>query len=130
MRSAAVLAVALLLSGCKVVLEVTDKTYGKHDPGQGHGGKANEHPTQKPRLLMAELVELFSQPGEVIADPFMGSGTTGVAAINAGRAFVGIERNPAYFDIACRRIAQAHGQQQLFTPTPARSVHQLGLEGA
>lgn len=92
-------------------------TFGKHDPGQGHGGSSNEHPTQKPRLLMAELVELFTNPGELIADAFMGSGTTGVAALMAGRRFIGCEKNPAQFAIACRRIEQAHAQGQLFAPT-------------
>jgi site-specific DNA-methyltransferase (adenine-specific) len=105
-------------------------TYGKHDPGMGHGGGANEHPTQKPRLLMADLVQLFTQHGELIADPFMGSGTTGVAAMQAGRAFVGVERKAAYFEIACRRIEQAHNQGQLWPKAPARTAEQLGLEGA
>lgn len=105
-------------------------TYGKHDPGMGHGGGANEHPTQKPRLLMAELVALFSSHGELIADPFMGSGTTGVAAIQAGRRFVGIERDPRYFDIACRRIEQAYNQRPLFAAIPQPAALQLGLEGS
>lgn len=104
-------------------------TYGKHDPGQGHGGGANEHPTQKPRLLMADLVSLFTNPGESIADPFMGSGTTGVAAIQLGRRFCGIETNPAHFAVACRRIEQAVNQGQLFAPVPA-APQQLGLEAA
>lgn len=99
-------------------------TYGKHDPGMGHGGGANEHPTQKPRLLMAELVSLFTSPGELIADPFMGSGTTGVAAIQSGRAFVGIERDPRYFDIACRRISEAWAQRPLFDTAPQRKPEQ------
>ena len=64
-----------------------------------------------------------------ILDPFMGSGTTGVAAIQMGRSFIGIEREPKYFDIACSRIEQAHAQGQLFEPTQAAPV-QLGLEAA
>lgn len=103
-------------------------TYGKHDPGMGHGGGANEHPTQKPRLLMAELVELFTSPGDCIADPFMGSGTTGVAAIQAGRSFIGIERDQRYFDIACRRIEQAYKNRPLFVAEPRSIPQQLGLE--
>ncbi len=102
-------------------------TYGKHDPGMGHGGGANEHPTQKPRLLMAELVDLFTQEGQSIADPFMGSGTTGVAAVQAGRRFFGVERDPRYFDIACRRIEQAYKQRPLFEAEPAKAPEQLGL---
>jgi site-specific DNA-methyltransferase (adenine-specific) len=65
------------------------------------------HPTQKPEKLVAEWVRLFSNPGERILDPFMGSGTTGVAAAKQGRRFTGVEINPAYFDLACRRIEAA-----------------------
>ena len=65
------------------------------------------HPTTKPRRLMSELVRLFSNEGGTILDPFMGSGTTGVAAMGLGRKFVGIELDPAYFDIACRRLEEA-----------------------
>lgn len=103
-------------------------TFGKHDPGQGHGGGANEHPTQKPRLLMAQLVELFTNPGELIADGFMGSGTTGVAALMAGRRFVGCEKTPAQFSIACRRIEQAYKQRPLFEAEPQRQPEQLGID--
>jgi len=53
---------------------------------------------------------------QTILDPFMGSGTTGVAAIQLGRTFTGIEREPKYFDIACKRIEQAYAQGQLFEP--------------
>ena len=53
---------------------------------------------------------------ETILDPFMGSGTTGVAAIQLGRSFIGIEREPKYFEIACKRIEQAVAQGQLFAP--------------
>jgi site-specific DNA-methyltransferase (adenine-specific) len=53
--------------------------------------------------------------GETILDPFMGSGTTGVAAVQMGRDFIGIEREPKYFDIACRRIEEAQRQGDLFT---------------
>ena len=66
---------------------------------------------------------------ETVLDAFMGSGTTGVAALQLGRSFIGIEREPKYFDIACRRIEQAHAQGQLFEPTQAAPV-QLGLEAA
>jgi site-specific DNA-methyltransferase (adenine-specific) len=63
------------------------------------------HPTTKPTRLMVRLVERM--PGETICDPFMGSGTTGVACQRLGRKFIGIEREPKYFDIACRRIEEA-----------------------
>lgn len=88
-------------------------TFGKHDDGAGHGGKSKEHPTQKPRVLMERLVGLFTKPGQLIADPFMGSGSTGVAAVRTGRRFVGVEIDPDYFDIACRRIEDAQRQQSL-----------------
>ena len=73
------------------------------------------HPTQKPLALMKWCIERASNP-ETILDPFMGSGTTGVAAIQLGRKFIGIEREPKYFDIACKRIEQAHAQGKLFAP--------------
>jgi site-specific DNA-methyltransferase (adenine-specific) len=77
------------------------------------------HPTEKPRALMGELIADFTRPGETILDPFMGSGTTGVASADYGRAFIGIEVDPRYFDVACRRIEQAHRQPRLFAePTP------------
>jgi site-specific DNA-methyltransferase (adenine-specific) len=63
------------------------------------------HPTEKPVSLMLELVELFTNRGDIIIDPFMGSGTTGVAATKLGRRFVGIEIEQKYFDVACRRVA-------------------------
>lgn len=62
------------------------------------------HPTTKPLPLMRELVSLFSDPGELILDPFAGSGSTGVACRQLGRRFIGWELNREYFDIACRRL--------------------------
>jgi DNA modification methylase len=73
-----------------------------------------EHPTEKPRRLMAELIADFTNEGQTVLDPFMGSGTTGVAAVQMGRKFVGIERDERYFDIACKRIEDAQRQGQLF----------------
>lgn len=72
------------------------------------------HPTEKPRKLMAELVADFTQPEQTILDPFMGSGTTGVAAVQAGRNFIGVEMNPEYFAVACERLEQAQRQADLF----------------
>jgi site-specific DNA-methyltransferase (adenine-specific) len=74
------------------------------------------HPTGKPLPLFSNFVEKFTDCAETILDPFMGSGTTGVAAIQLGRKFIGIEREPKYFDIACKRIEQAVAQGQLFAP--------------
>ena len=71
------------------------------------GGK--EHPTQKPVALI-EWCLSFAPSAQTVLDPFMGSGTTGVAAIRAGKAFIGIERDPDYYAIACRRIREASGE--------------------
>jgi site-specific DNA-methyltransferase (adenine-specific) len=84
-----------------------------------------EHPTQKPVRLMQWSIEQVGSP-QVILDPFMGSGSTGVAAMRMGKSFIGIEREPAYFDTACRRIEQAHKQGRLFEPERPKA-EQMGL---
>jgi site-specific DNA-methyltransferase (adenine-specific) len=71
------------------------------------------HPTQKPVRLMHWCIEQ-AQDARTILDPFMGSGTTGVAAVQMQRDFIGIEREPSYFDIACKRIEDAQRQGFLF----------------
>jgi DNA modification methylase len=73
-----------------------------------------EHPTQKPIALMEWCIEQAANKPRTILDPFMGSGTTGVAAMNLQREFIGIEIHKPYFDIACERIAAAYAQQRLF----------------
>ena len=73
-----------------------------------------EHPTQKPIALMEWCLDLAPKNTLTVADPFMGSGTTGVACANMGKTFYGIEREPKYFDIACKRIEQAYAQARLF----------------
>lgn len=75
-------------------------TYCVNNPDR-HG----EHPTEKPRSLMEEIIADFTNPDDLILDPFMGSGTTGIAALRLGRRFIGIEQNPRYFEIARARIA-------------------------
>jgi len=85
-----------------------------------------EHPTQKPVALMQWAVE--QTDASTILDPFMGSGTTGVAAIKLGRKFIGIEIEPKYFDIACRRIEEAWKQPRLFEE-PKPKAEQLTLLG-
>lgn len=72
------------------------------------------HPCPKPIRFWTALVESASLHGETVLDPFMGSGTTGVACMNLGRRFIGIERDPAYFPIACRRIEDSQRQQRMF----------------
>jgi site-specific DNA-methyltransferase (adenine-specific) len=80
-------------------------------------GSAHMHPTQKPVPLLKALLQDFTQPGDVVLDPFMGSGTTGIACVELGRRFIGIEQDPTYFALACDRIRQAVAQGQLFTPS-------------
>lgn len=65
------------------------------------------HPTQKPSELVQMLVEQFSNEGDTILDPFLGSGTTAVAAVNTNRHYIGFELDPGYFDIACKRLDAA-----------------------
>lgn len=72
------------------------------------------HPTEKPRRLMAEILADFTNAGETILDPFAGSGTTGVAAVQMGRHFIGIEKDERYFEIACERLDLAQRQGSLF----------------
>jgi DNA modification methylase len=86
---------------------------------------SKNHPTEKPVPLMETVINI--SPAQTILDPFMGSGTTGVAAARLGRSFIGIEREPKYFDIACRRIDEAQRQVSLFEPPPAVKQEQMGL---
>ena len=76
------------------------------------------HPTQKPLRLVSEWVRLFSEPGETILDPFAGSGTTGIACLRHGRRFIGIERDPEYYEAMCRRLAHEASNPMLFLPEP------------
>lgn len=97
----------------------------KHDAGNGHGGASNPHPTTKPIRLMSELVALFTDQGQTVLDPFMGSGSTGHAAVDLGRKFIGVELEPKYFDVACRRLEHAARQPRLFeepAPKPVQSA--------
>lgn len=89
-----------------------------------------EHPTQKPVDVMKWCIEHLPEPNRTIMDPFMGSGTTGVAAVKLGRRFIGIEREPKYFDIACRRIREAYSQpDMLVEAAKAPQPEQLSLLG-
>jgi DNA modification methylase len=71
------------------------------------------HPTQKPVALLEYLIRTYTDEGQTILDNTMGSGSTGVAAVNTGRSFIGIERDESYYAIAERRIAEAQGSQEL-----------------
>lgn len=72
-----------------------------------------QHPTQKPIEVMVWSVQQLNK-ADVILDPFMGSGTTGVACVKLGRSFIGIEIDPDYFEIACERIRKAYAQPDMF----------------
>ena len=82
-----------------------------HDRG-GNQPEACLHPTMKPLLLMGYLLTLYSNPGDLVLDPFAGSGTTLEAAMKLGRRFVGIERERRYYEIACRRLEEAYRKRK------------------
>jgi site-specific DNA-methyltransferase (adenine-specific) len=87
--------------------------HGVFRHAQRDSNAPKEHMTQKPVALMDELVGLFTSPGDCIGDAFMGSGTTGVAAVRHGRRFVGIERERRHFNVACERIERVQRQASL-----------------
>lgn len=84
-----------------------------------------EHPTQKPVELMKWCIDKLKS--QTILDPFMGSGTTGVACVKLGRKFIGIEIEERYFSIACKRIEQAYKQPDFFVPQPAKPKQEAML---
>jgi site-specific DNA-methyltransferase (adenine-specific)/modification methylase len=91
------------------------------------GDDVREHPTQKPEGVMKWCIEQLPSGAKTICDPFMGSGTTGVAAVKLGKSFIGIEREPKYFDIACRRIEQAYKQPDMFIERPVPPKQEVML---
>jgi site-specific DNA-methyltransferase (adenine-specific) len=99
---------------------ITPKTFRYARAQLASEGKI--HPTQKPLGLMKWCIEQCKNNPKTVLDPFMGSGTTGVAAVQMGRKFIGIEREPKYFDIACKRIedAQRIGDMFGFNGTTAK----------
>jgi site-specific DNA-methyltransferase (adenine-specific)/modification methylase len=92
-----------------------DQTIAATRDGEGYG----HHPTQKPVRVMAWSLS-FAPDAQTVCDPFMGSGTTGVACAQLGKAFTGIERERKYFDIACERISRAQAQGTLLPPEEPR----------
>lgn len=98
------------------------KKFTRCNNGQASNRDGNRvHPTQKPVDVMTWCLG-FLPEATTILDPFMGSGTTGVAAVKLGRKFIGVERDQMYFDIACKRISEALRQDDLFIekPKPAK----------
>ncbi len=89
--------------------------------------EVREHPMQKPVPVMRWAL-MQVRDAATVCDPFMGSGTTGVACVHEGRRFVGIERERRYFDVACERIAQAQREQPLLVPEAMAAQEQQGLE--
>jgi len=80
--------------------------------------RGGEHPNEKPVALVERFVTLHTAEGDTVLDPFMGSGTTGVACVRTGRRFIGIEKEPKYFEIATRRITEAYEAQALLAGAP------------
>jgi site-specific DNA-methyltransferase (adenine-specific) len=83
-----------------------------------------DHPTVKPQYVMQKAIKSASHHSDCVLDCFMGTGSTGVAAIQLGRRFIGIECELKYFDVACERIEQAHAQGQLFAPELQNQVQE------
>lgn len=105
----------------EIVLHYTAGAPKYHDLGTSNVLKSSrvsandrEHQTQKPLDLMQRLVRVVTGPDMIVCDPFMGSGSTGCAALAEGRKFVGIERDPVHFETACKRIEDAQRQGSLF----------------
>lgn len=88
----------------------------------------NGHPCSRALIHQEFVVNWCSDEGETILDPFMGSGTTGIAAVKLGRRFVGMEIDPKFFDLACARIADALARPDLFIARPARAERPAELE--
>ena len=86
-----------------------------------------QHPTQKPIEVMERCILELPKKAKSILDPFMGSGTTGVACAKLGRKFIGIELEERYFDIACQRIQKAYDQPDLFIAPPEPKPKQEAL---
>lgn len=86
--------------------------------------RERDHPNEKPVEMVEHFLQLHSLPGQMVLDPFMGSGTTIVACQKLGRAGIGIEIDPEYFDIACRRVDEAMRQPDLFVKTASAPVQE------
>jgi site-specific DNA-methyltransferase (adenine-specific) len=86
----------------------------------GYGRENCGHPCPRPLEQMRYVIETFTSSGETVLDPFMGSGTTGIACAKLGRKFTGIEIDETYFNVACLRITAAYAQPDLFVETGAK----------
>lgn len=106
--------------------EMAWTNFGKQVRHLSHhwSGEEKMHPTMKPLPVMLWTLEKAGNVQSIL-DPFMGSGTTGVAAVQMGRKFIGIERERKYFDVACERITNAQRQQTLFEPVAKPEQQQM-----
>lgn len=95
------------------------------NPPDRHG----THPTEKPWRLLVEILQDFTGQDDTIMDPFMGSGSTGVACSRLGRSFVGIEVDESYFEVACERIRKSYSQPDMFIKPAAVKAEQLSMLG-
>lgn len=93
---------------------------------RGNKELRGDHPTQKPVGVMSWCLSHLPRDTRTVLDPFAGSGTTGVACVKAGLQFTGIEREPKYFDVMCRRIDEAYKQPRLFAE-PQQKPEQLTM---
>lgn len=85
------------------------------------------HPAPMPYAMAADHITSWTNKGDIVVDPFMGSGTTGVACAKLGRKFIGIEIEPRYFDVACKRIEEAYKQPDMFIERPAPAKQEAML---
>ena len=102
-----------------------DHNAKRWDGTRSENGK--QHPTQKPVQLMQWCLS-FLPDSKLILDPFMGSGTTGVACVKEGRSFIGIELDEDYFEIACKRIQDAYDRPDMFIEATKEEMKQEGLD--
>jgi DNA modification methylase len=117
----------------EIILHYTAGSPKYHDLGTSNvirtsrvSAVEREHQTQKPVELMEALLNVVCPTGGTVLDPFMGSASTGVAAIKRGIKFIGIERDAEHFDTACKRIEEAWKQPRLFEE-PKPKAEQLSL---
>lgn len=111
----------------KAVRRVYWRWAGMLQKNMGDKKEERFHPTQKPVGVMEWCINHLPPDTQTILDPFMGSGTTGVACVKMGRKFIGIERDPEYFEIACKRIDDAMRQPDMFIQPEKPKYEQQNL---
>ena len=89
--------------------------------------RERHHPNEKPLEMVRHFLQLHTASGDTVLDPFMGSGTTGVAAVKMGRKFIGIEIDPSHFDVAVRRVTEATKQGDMFVTSPKLVPEQIDM---